>query len=92
MIGWAEGCTDEDTDIKTAGLFHDAGHTIAYDNHEFYGTEMARQFLPAYNYSPEQIDRIWDIGTLQILPQDLLQKIICDSDLDYLGRSDFVPN
>ena len=24
-------------------------------------------------------------------PKTLLQKIICDSDLDYLGRSDFIP-
>jgi hypothetical protein len=24
-------------------------------------------------------------------PQNLLQEIICDSDLDYLGRSDFIP-
>ena len=24
-------------------------------------------------------------------PEDLLQKIICDSDLDYLGRSDMIP-
>ncbi len=24
-------------------------------------------------------------------PSDLLEEIICDSDLDYLGRSDFIP-
>jgi hypothetical protein len=24
-------------------------------------------------------------------PGDLLEQIICDSDLDYLGRSDFIP-
>jgi hypothetical protein len=24
-------------------------------------------------------------------PKNLLEKIICDSDLDYLGRSDFIP-
>ena len=24
-------------------------------------------------------------------PKDLLQNIICDADLDYLGRSDFIP-
>jgi hypothetical protein len=24
-------------------------------------------------------------------PQTLLQKIICDADLDYLGRTDFIP-
>ena len=24
-------------------------------------------------------------------PQNLLEKVICDADLDYLGRSDFIP-
>jgi len=95
LIGWAEGCTDEEILLlKTAGLFHDAGHTISYDDHEYHGTEMARQFLPAYNYTQEQVDRICDIIMATKLPPqpgDLLQKIICDSDLDYLGRSDFIP-
>ena len=95
LIGWAEGCTDEEILLlKTAGLFHDAGHTISYDDHEYHGTEMARQFLPAYNYTQEQVDRICDIIMATKLPPqpgDLLQKIICDSDLDYLGRSDMIP-
>ena len=43
LIGWGEGCTDEEILLlKTAGLFHDAGHTIAYDNHEFYGTAACK--------------------------------------------------
>lgn len=95
LIGWAEGCSDEEILLlKTAGLFHDAGHTIAYDNHEYHGTQMALEFLPKFNYSPEQIERINEIimaTKLPPQPKDLLQKIICDSDLDYLGRSDFVP-
>lgn len=95
LMGWAEGCSDEEILLlKTAGLFHDAGHTIDYDNHEFHGTEMVREILPKYNYSEEQIDRICDIimaTKLPPQPKDLLQQIICDADLDYLGRSDFVP-
>lgn len=95
LIGWGEGCSDEEILLlKTAGLFHDAGHTIAYDNHEFYGTELAKEMLPAFNYSPEQIERICSIimaTKLPPTPSDLLENIICDSDLDYLGRSDFIP-
>jgi adenylate cyclase len=95
LIGWGEGCTDEEILIlKTAGLFHDAGHTVAYDNHEFYGTELARKMLPKYSYSPEQIDRICSVimaTKLPPRPTNLLENIICDSDLDYLGRSDFIP-
>jgi adenylate cyclase len=95
LIGWGEGCSDEEILLlKTAGLFHDAGHTIAYDNHEFYGTQLAKEMLPKYNYSPEQIELICSIimsTKLPPRPTNLLENIICDSDLDYLGRSDFIP-
>ncbi|MBL7111927.1 MAG: HD domain-containing protein [Bacteroidales bacterium] len=95
LIGWAEGCSDEELVLlKTAGLFHDAGHTIGYDNHEEYGCDMARDFLPKYGYSEEQIEKICDIimaTKMPPQPNDLLQSIICDSDLDYLGRTDMIP-
>lgn len=95
LIGWGEGCTDEEILIlKTAGLFHDAGHIIAYDNHEFYSAEMAREMLPGYDYTTGQIERICEIimaTKLPPRPKNLLEEIICDSDLDYLGRSDFIP-
>jgi adenylate cyclase len=95
LIGWAEGCSDEEILIlKTAGLFHDVGHTVAYDNHEYHGTIIAMEMLPKYNYSPEQIEKICEIimsTKLPPKPTNLLEEIICDSDLDYLGRSDFIP-
>lgn len=95
LIGWGEGCTDEEILLlKTAGLFHDVGHTVTYDNHEYHGTIIAKEMLPKYNYSPEQIEKICAIIMSTKLPPDptnLLEDIICDSDLDYLGRSDFIP-
>ncbi len=95
LIGWAEGCSDEEILLlKTAALFHDAGHITAYDNHEFYSTQIAREMLPAYNYSQDQIERICDLimsTKLPPNPTNLLESIMCDSDLDYLGRSDFIP-
>jgi adenylate cyclase len=95
LIGWAEGCSDEEILIlKTAALFHDAGHIVAYDNHEFYSTEIARKMLPEFNYTSDQIEQICAIimsTKLPPKPTNLLENIICDSDLDYLGRSDFIP-
>jgi adenylate cyclase len=95
LIGWAEGCSDEEILIlKTAGLFHDVGHTVIYDGHEYQGTLIAREMLPLYNYTPEQIEKICSIimsTKLPPKPTNLLEEIICDSDLDYLGRSDFIP-
>ncbi len=95
LIGWGEGVSDEEILLlKTAGLFHDAGHTIEYDNHEYHGTLLAREMLPKYGYTPEMIDHICEIimaTKLPPQPKNLLEEIICDSDLDYLGRSDFIP-
>ncbi len=95
LIGWGEGIGDEDILIlKTAALFHDLGHVVSYDDHEYHGTVFARAMLPAYGYTNEQINRICDIIMATRLPPNpktLLQKIICDADLDYLGRSDMIP-
>ncbi|HAW52963.1 MAG TPA: guanylate cyclase [Flavobacteriales bacterium] len=94
LIGIGEGVDDESILLlKTAALFHDLGHVIGYDNHEYFGTQIAREMLPKYKYSPEQIDLICEIimaTQMPPKPQTLLQKIICDSDLDYLGRRDFI--
>lgn len=95
LIGWAEGCNDEEILLlKTAALFHDVGHTVSYDDHEYHGTLIAREMLPLYGYTQEQIETICSIimsTKLPPKPRNLLEEIICDSDLDYLGRSDFIP-
>ncbi len=95
LIGYGEGVDDESILLlKTAALFHDAGHIIAYDEHEYNGTLIAKEYLPKYRYTQEQIERICDLIMATKLPpdpQNLLESIMCDSDLDYLGRSDFIP-
>ncbi len=95
LIGWAEGIDDEGILLlKTAALLHDAGHTISYDDHEFHSTEQARNLLPAYGYTEEQVEKICNIimaTRLPPQPTDIYQEIICDADLDYLGRSDMIP-
>jgi class 3 adenylate cyclase len=95
LIGWAEGLSDEELLLlKTAALFHDTGHTIAYDEHEFHSTQIARKILPKYNYSPEEIEIICEtIMSTQLPPnpKNQLESILCDADLDYLGRVDFIP-
>ncbi len=95
LIGWAEGCSDEEILLlKTAALFHDAGHTVSYDDHEYHSTLLAKELLPGFGYTPEQIETICSVimaTKLPPRPANLLDEIICDSDLDYLGRSDFIP-
>ena len=95
LIGWAEGLDDHQLlMLKTAALFHDAGHIISYADHEERSADIARETLPKYQYTPEEIDKICRIimaTKLPPKPADLLEAIICDSDLDYLGRTDFIP-
>src|SRR5690606_4215820 len=56
------------------------------------GCDIARQHLPDYDYTPEQIEVICGMIMATKIPQtpnNKLEKIICDADLDYLGRDDF---
>lgn len=95
LIGWGEGVSDEDLLIlKTAGLFHDIGHIWGSKDHEEKGAKYLQEILPKYHYSEDQIKKITDLVLATKFPpnpQNLLESIICDSDLDYLGRSDFIP-
>ena len=95
LIGWGEGVTDEEILLlKMAALFHDAGHIVNYDDHEFHATELVREYLPGFHFNPNQIEEICRLIMATKLPpdpKDKLERIMCDSDLDYLGRSDFIP-
>ncbi|MBN4072449.1 HD domain-containing protein [Crocinitomix catalasitica] len=95
LIGYGEGVSDEQILLlKTAALFHDTGHTIESKGHEAHGCDIAREWLKDYRYTDAQIDEICHIIMATQMPPNpdtLLQRIICDSDLDYLGRSDFIP-
>ncbi len=95
LIGWAEDLNEEDILIvKLAALFHDSGHVISYDDHEHHGTTIARKMLKKYNYSSEMMEMICKlIMATQFPPKPMstLEKVMCDSDLDYLGRTDFIP-
>lgn len=78
--------------LKTAALFHDSGFTISNKNHETLGCQIARKNLPGYGYSPGEIDKVCGMimaTKIPQTPQNFLEKIICDADLDYLGRDDF---
>jgi uncharacterized protein len=79
--------------VKTAALFHDAGFvTNVHTNHELESCEIARESLPFFGYSKDDIDVICGMIMATKIPQsprNLLEEIICDADLDYLGRNDF---
>ena len=95
LIGIIEGVSDKDLLLlKTAALFHDIGQIHQSAGHEEIGCEYTKEWLPKYAYTDDEIEIINGIimaTQLPPKPKTLLQKIICDADLDYLGRSDFIP-
>lgn len=78
--------------VKTACLFHDSGMLRTYMGHEEASCEIAKEVLPGYDYPTETIETICKMIITTKLPQSaetITEKIICDADLDYLGRNDF---
>ena len=80
--------------VKTAALFHDAGFVKnKHAGHEAEGCKMTKEILPKFGYNAEDIDIICGMIMATKIPQsptNLLEEILCDADLDYLGRKDFV--
>ncbi|MEL7221536.1 MAG: HD domain-containing protein [Bacteroidota bacterium] len=78
--------------LKTAALYHDAGFTISNLNHEELGCGIVRENLPRFGYTAEDIALICGMIMATKIPQspkNQLEEILCDADLDYLGRDDF---
>jgi uncharacterized protein len=81
--------------LETAALYHDAGMIIQYKDHESASILIAEQVLPGFGYSVSEIDKISSLILVTRLPQrpsNHLEQVICDADLDYLGRDDFFIN
>jgi len=89
-----EGISDE-TELQlllTAALFHDSGFMLDRKNHENLSCQIAKEHLPSFGYLPEQIDWICAlilVTKIPSFPKNKWEEILCDADLDYLGRTDF---
>ncbi len=80
--------------LKTAALFHDSGFTRSTREHEQHGCDIARTYLPQFGYKNADIEIICGMIMATKIPQSpktRLEAILCDADLDYLGREDFYP-
>lgn len=78
--------------LKTAALFHDSGFAISNREHEELSCRLVRENLPRYDYTPGDIEAICGMimaTKIPQSPQNYLEAILCDADLDYLGRDDF---
>ena len=78
--------------LRIGALLHDIGFTVSYTDHELISVEIATKLMSELGFSKEHIKTVNGLILSTQVPQkpkNILEKIICDSDLDYLGRSDF---
>lgn len=79
--------------LKTAALYHDSGFLFTYQSHEEKSCGIFKEDAARYGFSEDNIGVICGIIMATKIPQTPLTKlemIICDADLDYLGREDFL--
>ncbi len=92
-IAEQEGVTGEGfVLLKIAALYHDSGFTVQNLEHELAGCAIVRAQLPGFGFGEQQIELICDMIMATRIPQtprNKLGRILCDADLDYLGRNDF---
>lgn len=93
MIGKEEGIDADDMLLlKVAVLYHDAGFTNVYKNHEEEGCEMVKADLPGFGFNAKEIEKICGMIMATKIPQNpqtQLERIIADADLEYLGTDRF---
>lgn len=92
-IAQAEGLYDDEMNVlKIAALFHDTGYLFQRANHEQASVNFFNRVVSNYDFPLEEKERIASCIMATSIPQkpgNILEKILCDADLDYLGRDDF---
>ena len=80
--------------LEVGAAFHDLGQIKTDLGHELIGMEIIAGVLPEFGFSPQEIARVSGMILATRLPQTPLndeQALLCDADLDSLGREDFFP-
>ncbi len=78
--------------LRTGALCHDLGFTVSYKLHEDHGIALSLNYMREFGYSPSQRKVVVGLIRATEVPQsptNLLESILCDADLDYLGRDDY---
>lgn len=93
-IAIAENITDKRLMllIKVAALFHDTGFLYTYKDHEKKSCEILMENIDGSLFTAAEFDLMKGMIMATKVPQaphSLPEMILCDADLDYLGRNDF---
>ena len=89
-----EGISEGDRElVVAAAYFHDTGFIRGYDKNEPIAARMAGRILKLIGYGPDDIKKVQAMilaTDLEVEPKTHLDMILCDADLDNLGREDFL--
>ncbi|MBL7769603.1 MAG: HD domain-containing protein [Flavipsychrobacter sp.] len=80
--------------LRVAALYHDIGFLDTYKGHELRSCEIMLEDLGNGKLETSELESIRGMIMATRIPQTpttILEEIICDADLDYLGREDFPP-
>jgi len=92
-IAISENISEHDRELLiTAAYFHDTGYIREFDKNEPIAARMAGRILKLIGYQQGEIEKIQKMilaTDLEREPKTHIEKILCDADLDHLGREDF---
>ena len=92
-IAISEDISEHDRELLiTAAYFHDTGYIREYDKNEPIAARMAGRILKLIGFKPNEIKKVQKMilsTDLEREPKTDIEKILCDADLDNLGREDF---
>lgn len=93
IVGHAQGLSEVELSIvRVAALFHDVGFVVGRKNHEEEGCKIFRDYSLGYDLLFDEMRQIEGCIMATKIPQspsNLIESVLCDADLDYLGRNDF---
>lgn len=94
IIAKEESLSEEEIDIlKIAALFHDFGYIRTRKEHEMHSAEIFKEYAQRYDLPSKTQDIVSGCILATKIPQSPkahIEQVLCDADLDYLGREDFV--
>ena len=78
--------------VRIGILLHDIGFTVSNKDHEVESVIIAKRLMYKHGFTDKQFSKVKGLIMATRIPQSPntpLERIICDVDLDYLGRDDF---
>ena len=95
QIAEGENVSSDEMDvIRTAAIMHDSGYIKSRAEHEEESCKFTEELFSSTGIDSEFVEKVCELIRATKIPhdpKDKLSQILCDADLDYLGRDDFFP-